>query len=113
MNSMATESARIGELEQTIESLVSYLRRLPVNPETYVHANSAEKVLRKPVADISLRGQKYLPSGIVLLTVEMSGLNVSVSTQDVSGMSELFQQKHKVHLFDALVDGVSVKLSGE
>ncbi len=110
---MSAESARIGELERTIETLVAYLRRLPINPETYNHANQAEGVLRKSVSDISLSGQKYHPSGLAVLTVEMKGLNITVRTQDVAGMPESFQRKYKDGLFDALVSGIGVTLDGK
>lgn len=95
---MSSEAARIGELEKTIETLVAYLRRLPINPETYRHANEAEAVLRKRACDIAL------------LTVEMAGLKVTVRTQDVAGMSESFLRQHKAALYDSLVAGIVVPL---
>lgn len=110
---MSVESTRIGELEKTIETLVAYLRRLPINPETYRHANQAEKVLRKRVPDITLSGQKFHPIGLALLTVEMKGLNITVRTQDIAGMSEDFQRKYQADLFDALVQGIDVTLNSE
>lgn len=108
---MLLESNRIRVLEKTIEKLVAYLRRLPLNPETYRQANAAEKLLLTPVEDITLRGAQFLPVGIGALGVQVKGLNVSVFTQDISGYPAGLQYRHKLAIFNALVRGITVELS--
>jgi hypothetical protein len=110
---MSSDLGRVGELEQTIERMIAYLRRLPAVPETYHLTAEAEAVLRKNGDDISLRGATFLPSGIALLGAQMNGITITLQTQDVAGMPDSFQSKHKQMLFEELVKGIKVRLDSK
>lgn len=101
---------RVKRLEGVIEDLVSYLERLPANPETYRRAAAARAVIEKDPDPVPLVGVAYTPAGVALAGAQVFGDRVTLYTQNVDHMPPSFQLEHKVNLYRELADGLQITL---
>jgi hypothetical protein len=101
------ELTRVAELEIELKKVIDYLRSLPAHPETYRHANSADKVLNASRPSPIYEGGKYTPAGLLPIAVRLVRDRVTIKATHVPYDTE----RHAIALYKSLVAGVEFHLS--
>ncbi len=113
---MSTEIARIMELEKALAEVISYLKRLPVHPETYRHAKQADAILSKKAGMTTMYGAMMTMTGIVAMAARLRGNTLTIKTQDVDVLpyrlgADPVEFKDRIH--NALRRGVTIELEDD
>mgnify|MGYP000675118283 CR=1 FL=1 len=94
--------ARIDTLERELETLIAYLKRLPVVPETAAAIRNAEQALSNQREPEVLVGEVTTPVGFVPVCVELIGDLVTVSSR--------VPESTAYDLWKTMTSGVTVRL---
>ena len=107
------EQQRIAELEDALQSVISYLGLLPINPETHHQMRTADLVLKRKDAPemIEQFGGKFHPAGVLLIGARLVNERINVITADVDALPAKLAEKYKYYLYSSLKKGVEIHLN--
>lgn len=103
-----TDPARITDLETALLGAISYLRALPIHPETTRQANIAEAVLHQNHSSILQGGVRH-PSGLLIVGAQLDVLTLTLKTEQ-KPITLPHQPQFVAGLYSRLVRGMRVEL---
>lgn len=110
---MADQSARVKELEARLTEVATYLKALPLVPETNRQIHAIERLLASTNDDDnapSVTGSIIAPGGLVLMTARLAGAHLKVQGAVGAELPEDFRLRYARWLPAALAKGINFQL---